>query len=310
MNAKQIHRFAQSYFEATECTLLEKSPSHFVVKLSPRADKELTNRPYYWSFVERTGADPDTMTFLFITDRDGYAAREAASAPRQDPEAAAADAVLARTFGHIQPNALNTARMPREELYFGSRRLDQLFESAKAGGRFVCLFQEPETRSAHPFDSVPYTPWLGLNVKVEFLCDRKREEIHSYGISLATGRVEENFHDRLLGLRMTPKLPPNVHVTRHGITLARAAAIAETALERRLRAGDYRWAEEAAGRLADELAQVRHYYEPLLASAEEENRDAIEARFRSRESEIRWQYQPRVTVTTINGGIFHLSGLN
>ncbi|SDW56684.1 YqhG family protein [Paenibacillus sp. CF384] len=311
MNERQIHKFVQRYLETTGCQIVEKSPAHFQVKLSPRADRDLTNRPYYWSFVDRTGADPETMSMLLVTDKQKYEQAQAAAPPPPAPNAAnaAADAALSRSFGHIHGTLNTNVRVPREDLYYGSRRLNQLFESARSGGSYLCLFQEPEKRSAHPLHSTAYSAWLGVNMKVEFACDMKREEIHSFGVSLATGQCIEQFHDRLMTHRMTPKLPPNVHTAKNALSLNKAAAIAEQTLERKLRTYDYSWAKAAAERLADELSTINHYYEPLLASAEEENKQLISEQFERRQEEIRWQYEPRVTASAINCGIFYLQGI-
>lgn len=312
MNEKQIHRFVQRYLDATGCHIIEKSPAHFTVKLSPEADRALTNRPYYWSFVDRTGAEPETMTFRFITDKSKYEtnanAAPADHAGRSGMDAAA-DAAMARSLGFVHGSPAAPARVPEEVLHFGSQRLEQIFGAARAGGRFVCLFQEPERRSRHPLESTPYTAWLGVNMKVEFASDRKREEIHSFGVSLATGQFVERFHERLVNLRMTPRLPPNIHLAKNGLTLGKALAAIEGSLEKKLRGYDYEWAKEASQRLKEELAQVAHYYEPLIAGAEEESKAAIAEQYERRKEEIRWQYEPRVTASVINCGIFHLEGI-
>ncbi|AJY77373.1 YqhG family protein [Paenibacillus beijingensis] len=310
MNEKQIQKFVLKYMEATDSRILEKSPAHLTVKLSPAADRALTNRPYYWSFVEKMGTEPETMTFLFVTDKARYDNAAAANDAAPNSQAAAADAALGRSLGFVH-GSLNTAavRIPREDLYFGSRKLDQLFAAAKNGGSFVYLFQEPDKRALHPFDSIAYSAWLGVNIKVEFACDRKREEIHSFGVSLATGQCVERFHERLLDLRMTPRLPANVHIAKNGISLNKALAIIEQTLEKKLRLYDYGWAAGAAARLEDELAQVEHYYRPLLESSDDESRPRIQEQFDNRQAEIRWQFEPRVHASAINGGIFHLSGI-
>jgi len=317
MNDRQVHKFVQRFLEATDCTILEKSPAHFKVKLSPYADRSLTNRPYYWSFVDRTGAEPETMSMLLVTDRTKYDALEAANEAQQEAQAAeaapslssAAEAALGRSFGFVH-GTMNTIRMPREEMFFGSRRLDQLFAASQAGGSYVYLFQEPERKHALPHDSTPYTAWLGVNMKVEFACDRKREELHSFGVSLASGQCVERFHDRLLDLKMTPKLPPNVHVTKNGISLGKAASAIEQTLERKLKQYDYGWAVQANEQLDEELARIRHYYEPLIQSALEEQKPAIMEQFDKRQAEIRWQFEPRVTASAVNCGIFHLAGID
>ncbi|MED4605369.1 YqhG family protein, partial [Paenibacillus validus] len=72
MNAQQIQSFVLRYLEAEQCEIMEKHPAYVTVKLSPSADRDLTHRPYYWSFVERTGVTPETMTCTFIFDPDAY----------------------------------------------------------------------------------------------------------------------------------------------------------------------------------------------------------------------------------------------
>lgn len=314
MNEKQVHKFLQRYLEATDCQILEKTPYHIMTKLSPQADRELTNRPYYWGFIDRTGTAPETMTFLFVTDKNKHDAAEeqklAEAKPQADGMASAADAALSRSFGFLNPAATSNLRVPREDLYFGSRKLEQLFRAASTQGSYVYLFQEPSKRGALPLQSVPYTAWLGVNIKVQFACDRKREEIHSYGVSLATGRIVEQFHDRLLELKLTPRLPANVYVTKNGLSYSKALAMIEQSLERKLKEYDYSWAESAAGRLEEEITQLRSYYEPLLKHAEGDRKEAIQEQFSQREAEIKWQYEPRVTASAINCGIFHLEGID
>jgi len=313
MNTKQIHKYVNRYLEATDCSIIEKSPAHFTVKLSPDADRELTNRPYYWSFVDRVGAEPETMTFLFVTDQEKYEALQNEPPPEKkeasDSQTAAADAALARSFGFIN-SSVNAPRIPRHDVYFGSQKLEQLFGAAKARGSFVYLFQEADKRSATPYSSTPYTAWLGVNVRVEFACDRKREEIHSFGVSLVTGYCADRFHDRLLELKLTPRLPSNIHVTKNGISFTKAQSIVEQALERKLKNYDYTWAGDASARLQEELDRIEAYYKPLLQHATDENKPSIQEQYEQRQAETRWQYEPRVTASVINCGVFHLEGID
>ncbi|MFC0329748.1 YqhG family protein [Paenibacillus sepulcri] len=315
MNERQVHKFVQRYLEATNCHVMEKSPAHYLVKLSPKADRELMNRTYYWGFIDRTGAEPETMSLLLVTDKQKYDEAAAQEKIRTEKAAApseadqAAEAALSRTRGFLHGTLNTAARVPREDLHYGSHKLKQLFDSARHNGSYVCLFQEPEKRSAHPLQSTAYTAWLGVNLKVEFACDMKREEIHSFGVSLATGQCVERFYDRITQHRMTPKLPPNIHTAKNALTLNKAATIAEQTLERKLKTYDYAWAAAAAARLDEELVTLHHYYEPLLASIDEEQRTLITEQFQRRQDEIRWQYEPRVSVSAINCGIFYLEGI-
>ncbi|MGG1314640.1 MULTISPECIES: YqhG family protein [Cohnella] len=315
MNAKQVQRFVISYLEATGSSIIEKSPTHVTVKLSPEADRALTNRPYYWSFVDRTGAEPETMTFRWSfvhpseaepsgpeAARDGQAGAQ----PQVQPQAGTQPAA-----GMPMPLLQNGPRVIRDDVYFGSRRLDQIFESVRQFGRCVTMFEEPPKRTGvGPLGSVPYTAWLGVNFKVGYECDMKREELYGWGISLATGVIDEAFLERVRERRLTPKLPPNVHLLPNGLSLRKAMAQLEHALERKLKAADFQWAAEAEERRLDELARLEAYYRPMIDQAEEgEPKEALRARLKQRSEEIDWQYRPRVTMSVMNCGLFHLPGI-
>lgn len=291
MNAKQVQKFVVSYLDSTGCHLIEKSPSHVVVKLSPDADRALTNRPYYWSFIDRTGTEPETLTYSWSFD----------------PPSAAQGAVSPLS------NYMTTTggRVLREDVYFGSRRLQQLFEAARLGGRCVMLFEEPPRGHNDPLGSHPYTAWLGVNFKVGYQCDMKREELYGWGISLATGIIDEKFMDRLKDRRLTPRLPSNVYLLRNGLSLRKAMSQLELAMERRLRGADFTWAAEADHRRYDELERIREYYEPMLERCEDsEQKKVLEERYSHRKTEIDWQYRPRVTLSVMNCGLFHLPGFH
>lgn len=292
MNGKQIQKFIIAYIEATGSRLIEKSPGHVTVKLSPAADRAISGRPFYWSFIDNSGTEPETMSYTWIFEK----------APV--PEAG----VPATPLSSIMTPG---GRVIREELYFGSRRLNQLFDAVRQAGRNVTMFEEPPRGLRDPLASVPYTAWLGVNFKVGYVCDMKREALYGWGISLATGIIDEKFFDRLRTAKLTPRLPPNVHLLRNGLSLRKGMTQLEHALERKLKAADFTWAVEAEKRRMDELERLRLYYEPQLARNAEDAKmtDALRARFKHREEEIDWQYRPRINVSVLNCGIFHLPGL-
>lgn len=290
MNAKQVQKFVQSYVESSGSQLVEKAPGRMTVKLSPEADRALTNRPFYWSFVDRTGTPPETLTYSWLFEPP--TAQDGQSSP-------------------LSYLMTPSGRVVQEGVYFGSRRLQQLFDVVRQSGRCVTLFEEPTRGARDPLGSQPYTAWLGANFKISFACDMRRDELHSYGISLATGVIEDKFMDRLRGRRLTPRLPANVHLLRNGFSLRKGMAQLEATIERKLRGADFGWAAEAEERRQDELSRIADYYEPLLSNAADETqRQALADRFELRKAEIDWQYRPRVTLTTVNCGIFHLPGIH
>ncbi|ALS21092.1 YqhG family protein [Paenibacillus naphthalenovorans] len=316
MNAQEIQFYVLRYLEAEQCDILEKHPAYITVKLSPSADKALTQRPYYWSFVERTGAVPETMTCTFIFDPEAYrelhpqqGSQNVPAAPAVQPAAQPGtpqpqgDSILGRYFGFVP--TVFTARVPRDELTYGSRRLEQIFSAVRGKGRFVRLFEQYAPEQPKQAATIPYETWLGVNYKVEFACDMKRSEIHSLGIQLQTGDIIERFHDRLAGKKLTPRLPAHVYVTPDRITLPRAVIYLEDYLEKKMAEYDHRWAQEAQLRLKDEMNRVRAYYEPLLQDAGQDDKAEIEARFTARLQEVEWQYRPRIQISAINCGLFH-----
>lgn len=306
MNAAQIRDFVMRYLEAEGCEIIEKHPAYVTVKLSPSADKDLTNRSYYWSFVERTGATPETVTYTFVFDPEKQP--PPAQPPPAQPQQGQSDSILGRYFG-FAPTAVS-AKIPRDEVTYGSRRLEQIFAAVRAKGKYVRLFEEPPQHQRTAPVPLAYDTWFHANYKVELACDMKRSEIHSLAIRLSTGEIREHFHDLVVGKKLTPRLPSNVHIIPEKMSLSHGAGVLERFLENKLKGYDHQWAEEAHDRLLEELARIRVYYESLIKAAEPEKKNDIEAQYRNRQAEIEWQYQPRVHVSVINCGLFHLMANN
>ncbi|WP_251035228.1 YqhG family protein [Paenibacillus polymyxa] len=286
MSPHEVQAYVLTYLEALDCQIMERSPAHVTVKLSPEADKALTNRPYYWGFVERTGAPAETMSFTFIFDPDSYQqAIEAAEAkvaqasppvipnpdgsngiingsPQGEPPK---ETILGRYFG-ITPSLpqLGPGRILREVVVYGSRRLQQIFGAAREGGAFVNLFEQAAKRQLRATAPAIYEPWLGVCFKVEFACDLKREELHFLGISLRSGEIIEKFGTKLNRRDLSPRLAENMHVQTAKVSLFDAGAALESHLTNRLLELDYSWAEKAQERLDLELDVLDTYYEAVL----------------------------------------------
>lgn len=302
MKTDEIQSFVMRYLEAEKCDIVEKHPAYVTVKLSPSADRELTYRPYYWSFVERTGVTPETMTCTFIFDPEAHKASLSSASPsaapavpgeqqivvdstlgqaQSNPSGATApavpgapaqqDSILGRYFGFV-PTQM-TARVPKDEVTFGSRRLEQIFHACRSKGRFVHLYEhyKPEQQpKSSPMSTTAFETWMQVNFKVEFACDMKRSEIHSLGFHMVTGEICEHFQERLQNKRLSPRIPAQVYMIPDKFTLPRAVIYLEQYLENILRGYDHSWAEEAKHRLEEELRRIRGYYEPLILHAEME----------------------------------------
>lgn len=366
MDTEQVSRYVMSFLEATNCHILEKTPVYVTVKLSEQADRALTNRPYYWGFIDRTGAEAETMRFTFVFNPALMPEERApvsyvtqpATAPTlsTDPDQAnqeidaalGPDSALQRYFG-VAPaftgGGGGIGRIPKENVNFGSRRLDQLMFAAREHGQFICLFdqqgnlegQDMKRQSKH---STAYEPWLLVNLKLEFACDLKREEIHSYGVSFVSGQVLNQFMERLNQRVLSPKLPSHVHTMTWRHTLDQAIALAEQTVRIQIKPYDMDWAIDASERLEEELDSLASYYEPLLqkkeldstsereqsrvvestaedkpitaltsedmTSTEQPSSMSIEEQYAMRQAELRWQFEPRIHAQLINTAIVYL----
>lgn len=287
MNAAQIESFIMQYLQATQCHIVEKGLGYVTVKLSPQADKELTQRNYYWGFVERMGMKPETLTYSLVFDPLNNSLVEA-------PTIAGPGGLTA------------SMRVQRHEVSFGSNRLEQVFRSVHNKGSWVHLFENPPSHPAKGQPSIGYSTWLGINYLIEFTCDMKRSEIHSLGISLNTGEIVENFQRTLLKKKLSARLPLNVHLQPKQMTLQKTAAMAEQFIENKLKQYDHTWAVEARERLKIEQSRMDDYYVDLIASLEEDKKLEVTEQYQNRQQEINWQYHPRIEASTVNCGLFHL----
>lgn len=305
MSPDQVQQHVMTYLEVTDCQVIEKSPFHITAKLSPQADKQLTNRPYYWGFVERTGVEPETLSFTFVFDPERYTVPDVPVNPA--PNGGPQDSILSRYFG-VTPAAprIGPGRIQREDVSYGSRRLQQIWDAARQDGSYVYLFEQPGNLQRRALFSAAYEPWLAVCFKVEMTCDVKKEELHFMGISLLSGEITDDFRHLLVGKNLSPRLPENVHINPAELSVTKAAEILQSNLTSKLSQLDYQWADQAQERLKDELAIIDAYYENMMNEPEEEKNDHIREQYTRRRSEMTWQYEPKVKISAITCGLFHL----
>jgi hypothetical protein len=305
MSPDQVQKHMMTYLEATECQIIEKSPYHITVKLSPKADKQLTNRPYYWGFVERTGVAPETLSYTFVFDPERYSVPDVkpaliANGPQQE-------SILSRYFG-VTPTVprMGPGRIQREDVNYGSQRLQQIWDAAKREGSSVYLFEQPGDLQRRALFSAAYEPWLAVCFKVEMTCDVKKEQLHFMAISMLSGVITEDFRHQLADRNLSPRIPENVHINPAELSLSVAAERLQSYLISMLRELDYQWADQAQDRLKDELAIIDAYYEHMMNDSDEEKNNHIREQYTARCSEMAWQYEPKVKVSAITCGLFHL----
>ncbi|MFE8702497.1 YqhG family protein [Cytobacillus sp. FJAT-54145] len=260
MQQQEIHKFLERFFRANGCEIIENGPSHMTVQLTIELDKELMNRPFYWHYLEKTGGVPNPMKLTFITDQQ--------TAPEN---------------------------LQGEVIHFGSPRLHQIFQSTKRLAGYIRLY---ENHNYHLGQHVPLRPWIGMNVKISYQCDRKRDVFKSIGLQLINGQMVEGFHDRLLQLNLTPKIPDYSFTLSPIIMPQSGISRIENQLKSEITVEDHLWAEEARERWQQDLNLLEHFYEDL-----EDKGESYEIEKRA----LQEQYEPKVKISIINGGLFYLT---
>lgn len=259
MQQQEIHNFLLNYFQANECPILENHPGYLTVQLTIELDKELMNRPFYWHYLEKTGGIPNPMILTFITNKEAA------------PE-----------------------RLKGEIIHFGSPRLHQIFDSTKSLSRYIRLYENHQ----HHNIQTPLLPWLCMNVKISYQCDRKRDVFKSIGLQLINGQMVENFHDRLEQITLTPKIPDYSFTLSPLVKPKSGMSRIENYLRSVIEGEEHSWAEEARMRWDQDLRLLDHFYE----DAEEENES-----YATEKRALQEQYEPKINISFINGGLFYLT---
>jgi hypothetical protein len=260
MKQQEIHQFLERFFHANECEILENKQGYLIVQLTIDMDKELMNRPFYWHYLEKTGGTPNPATLTFITD----------------------------------PN-LAPKDLKGELIHFGSPRLHQLFNAAKNLSGYIRLYENIQAKSQQ---HTALKPWLSINVKISYQCDRKRDVFRSMGLQLINGQLVDHFHTKIEKLGLTAKIP-DYAFTLSPLIMPKSGIIRiENSIKHSLMQEDHSWAVEAKERWTKDLNLLEHFYEDT-----EDQMESLEIE----QLALKEQYEPKINISIINGGLFYLA---
>jgi hypothetical protein len=259
MQQQEIHDFLVGYFMANDCDLIENSSGYLTVQLTIGLDKELMNRPFYWHYLERTGGIPNPMKLTIITNKE------------KAPE-----------------------NIRGETVHFGSPRLHQIFESTKKLSSYIRLYENHQIANRH----TPLLPWLCMNVKISYQCDRKRDIFKSIGLQLINGQMVEDFHAHLGRIQLTPKIPDYSFTLSPLVKPKSGMVRVENYIKTIIEDDDHSWADEARKRWDQDLRLLDHFYE----DADEDNES-----YQTEKLALQEQYEPKINISFINGGLFYLT---
>ena len=261
MKQQEIHSYLKSFFTSTNCEIEKDTGKSLTVQLSIEMDKLLMNRPFYWHYIEKTGGEPNPQKITLITEFS-----------KNDD-------------------------IKGELIHFGSSRLHQIFSKTREHGSFIRLFENQHgTQDSH----IPLFPWICLNVKISYLCDRRKDQFHSIGINLMTGLLQEQFHQELQEKKipLTAKLPDFAFKFTPLIKPQSGIRRIKQYVEKEIYQDDHSWAEDARARWAEDEKLLNAFYKDL---------DVKPERYVIEKEALKDQYEPKIQVSIINGGLFYLT---
>ncbi|MGP7816223.1 YqhG family protein [Niallia sp. 01092] len=260
MKQQEIHQFLEKFFQATDCEIIENNKGYLIVQLTIDLDKELMNRPFYWHYLEKTGGTPNPAKLTLITDPN------------------------------IAPNEIKG-----ELIHFGSPRLHQLFACAKKLSRYIRLYENVVGQTQQ---HTALKPWLNINMKISYQCDRKKDVYRSIGLQLINGQIVDDFQTKMQKLSLSAKIP-DYAFTLSPLIMPKSGMIRiENTIQQSLTQEDHTWAEEAKQRWTKDLQLLEHFYEDIEEPSESLQNEKLA---------LKEQYEPKINISIINGGFFYIA---
>lgn len=183
--------------------------------------------------------------------------------------------------------------MRKESLFQGSNMFTRILNSAINNGKFAKLYESPNYVENGSIQE--YQLWLAVNFRLSYVCDLKKDKIFYLGINLNTGEIEDNFYSTLQHIPWTRQLPINHRIEPANLTISEAIGALEEYIQMKLDKEDSSWASNALEKMKAEIAQLDTYYT-----------DGYSEEKQLRIDEIVKQYNPKIEVSPINAGIFHI----
>ncbi len=280
--AEERLTFCEAYFAAVGAPVVYAADGYREYELPRDVDKELTDRPYYWMWVEQTHQEvlPTILRLAFTEEafqRENERLREEALAEAEK-----------QNLNDIQRMFF---RPPTAELMtLGSFRLDKIYASLDKRGQFACIVPQSWSET-----SAALIPWLMINLTVSYRCDLVEQQFWSVGVCLTNGQIVERFYDIIQRIAMKPE-DPSRFADMKTLTLEQAFHRGQTYVAEALAARPHNWAESAQQRLEKEVQQVRLYYQSILPDVPDNEKPLVQAEQTRKERELAERSGPRIDI--------------
>ncbi|MCQ2011321.1 YqhG family protein [Sporolactobacillus sp. STSJ-5] len=179
-----------------------------------------------------------------------------------------------------------------EFIHFGSPRLHQIFNTAEQMGRYIRLYQVVSSQASPALE-----PWLGINMKISYQCDLKKDRLISIGLQMVNGTLIEGFQSMLGKLELIARLPDYCYTLSPLITVKSGIQRIERFIASELETEPFEWADQASERWKKDEDLLDAFYEQAEKKPE---------RYNQEKKALEEQYKPRINVRLINAGLFYL----
>ncbi|GEO25806.1 hypothetical protein AAC03nite_15910 [Alicyclobacillus acidoterrestris] len=274
--------FCEAYFDSVGAETIYRADGYREVRLPIDVDKELTDRPFYWLWVEKTNqkVEPTTLRLSFTK----------AAKAREDARLAKAYQAYLEEHPPQNPYERMFAKPPTTELItLGCFRLNKIVDSARRRGQFACV------QPAHATARDQLVPWLVLNLLVQFVTDSVEETWLSVGICLANHQHVFGFYEKVKAIDMTAANPARI-LENARMSLPEAFAFAKSCVSDHIATLPDDWADEAKRRLTDDLSQLDTYYKSILPDYDEDTQQELLREHQRKRANLIKKSAPRTEV--------------
>lgn len=181
-----------------------------------------------------------------------------------------------------------------EFIHFGSPRLKKIMDICLQKGKYVKLYE-----LANVNQHTPLVPWLILTIKLSYIGQTKKEEIHSIGINMINGAIINDAISFIQTIDWDIKasdfcytLTPLIHVSH---SYQRVVQL----IEHKLQQQSHQWATESWVSMEKEIELLNRFYE----SAKSQHLNHYQEELATIEA----LYLPEINIDIINGGIFFIT---
>ncbi len=277
----QRMNFCDRYFQVVQSTVVYKTDDYREYLPSLAIDKELTDRPFFWMWAEKTGQpiEPTTLRLAFSKE-----------AQNQENDRLRQEAIAEIEQKSLTPAEKMFFRPPTCELIdCGSFRLEKIFQSVDRHGKFACVVSQDNTQNR------TIVPWLCMNGLISYRCDSVEQQWFSVGVCLLSGQIIDDFFQKIEKIsfhEVTSKqiLADAIWKVQNAIELAKQH-VKQIGMTH-----PNEWAIEARVRLDEEIKHLETYYQSIIPDIKEDERPLATAEFARKKANLQSLHEPKINI--------------